>query len=399
MTRFRPGPPCGRSIIVGMLLTVTLTAVLALTTPGWPQDGHGPGATGWNPAETSVGATTIGRLGRAWTVTVAPTAAPCPAGQLAPLIDDGRMYVLDRSTNGVAAFDAATGRELWRWHEDDFRAVRLAVSAGTVVVVDGQCDPAAGGGWVAGLDAATGTRRWRHLSFWRTTTLVVDRGIAVVGGRCHGCVPDMGYGTDGLRVSDGAEVWSRWFQVPTGNVSAGGRVVLRAAADDPFPGVPVPTWTAVDITTGRRVWHTGTAVTGTRAADPAGTVFYLGDAKGLRAVDAATGRALWRTGDGAVRSVATDGRRVYASLAGAVRAYHPVTGRSLWSREVTAPKRLIRAADLLYAHTGDTVAILDPATGATVALSGPFRPMSDHVVVAGGRLHVTDGSSVRAYAP
>ena len=98
---------------MGMLLTVALTAVLTLTTPGWPQDGHGPGSTGWNPAETAVGATTIGRLDRAWTVTVAPTTAPCPAAQLAPVLDDGRMYVLDRSTNGVAAFDAATGRSLW----------------------------------------------------------------------------------------------------------------------------------------------------------------------------------------------------------------------------------------------------------------------------------------------
>jgi outer membrane protein assembly factor BamB len=382
-----------------MLLNLAVVAVLTLTTPPWPQDGYGPGYTGWNPSETTVGAATIGKLRPAWAVDVAPTAAACPVTQVAPLVAGGRMFVLDRSTNGVAAFDAATGAELWRYHDEYLRAVRLAVWEGTVVVVDGPCDPVTEMHWTTGLDAATGARRWRRVSLWQATTLVVDKGIAVVGGRCHGCISDQGYGTDGIRVSDGEQAWYRGFLMPTGNVSAGGRILLRAAADDPFPGVPVPRWTAVDITTGKRIWHTGITVSGTRAADPAGKHFYLGDAKGMRAVDAATGRAIWRTSDGAVRSVAADGSRVYASLAGEVRAYSPVTGKSLWSRKVTVPGRLIRAKDLLYVQAGATVAILNPATGATVTLSAPFRPMSDHVVVAGGRLYVTDGSSVRAYVP
>jgi outer membrane protein assembly factor BamB len=382
-----------------MLLNVAVAAVLALTTPTWPQDGYGPGYTGWNPSETAVGAATIGTLKQAWTVTVAPTAATCPVTQTAPVFADGRMFVLDRSTNGVAAFDAATGKELWRYSDEYLRATRLAVSDGIVVVVDTPCEPGSADHWITGLDAASGERRWRRISMWRATTLVVDKGIAVIGGKCPGCISDTGYGTDGIRVSDGVEVWHSWFQIPTGSVSAGGRIILRAAADDPFPGVPVPKWTAVDITTGKRIWHTGTAVSGTRAADPAGKRFHLGDAKGMRTVDAATGKLIWRTGNGAVRSVAADGSRVYASLGGEVRAYHPVTGKSLWSRKVTAPKRLIRAKDLLYVQTGSTVAILNPATGATVALSTPFRPMNDHVVVTGGRLYVTDGSAVRAYAP
>jgi outer membrane protein assembly factor BamB len=382
-----------------MLLNLVVAAVVALATPTWPQDGYGPGYTGWNPSETTLGAAKIGTVRQVWQVTVAPTATTCPVTQVAPLFADGRMFVLDRSTNGVAAFDAATGTELWRYHDPNLRAVRLAVSEGTVVVIDAPCDPISADHRITGIDAATGARTWMRYLLWRATTLVVEKGIAVVGGRCPACISDIGYGSDGLRVSDGVEVWHRGFMIPTGSVSAGGRVILRDAADDPFPGVPVPRWTAVDITTGQRVWHTGTAVSGTLGADPAGKRFYLGDSKGMRAVDAATGRQIWRTSNGAVRSVAVDNGRVYASLGSEVRAYHPTTGGSLWSRKVTAPKRLIRAKDLLYVQTGSTVAILDPGTGTTAALSTPFRPMNDHVVVAGGRLYVTDGSSVRAYAP
>jgi outer membrane protein assembly factor BamB len=386
-------------MIGGMLLNLVVAAVVTLVTPGWPQDGYGPGYTGWNPSETTVGAATIGKLKRAWTVNVAPTPGTCPVTQVAPLFADGRMFVLDRSTNGVAAFDAATGAELWRYHDENLRAVRMAVAEGTVVVVDAPCDPISADHRITGLDAATGARRWLRFALWRATTLTVDKGIAVIGGKCPACISDIGYGSDGLRVSDGTQAWHRGFMIPTGSVSAGGRTILRDAADDPFPGVPVPKWTAVDITTGQRVWHTGTAISGTLGADPAGKRFYLGDAKGLRAVDAATGKPIWRTGNGAVRSVAVDNGRVYASLGSEVRAYHPTTGKSLWSRKVTAPKRLIRAKDLLYVQTGSTVAILNPATGATAALSTPFRPMNDHVVVTGGRLYVTDSSSVRAYAP
>lgn len=388
-------------IIEDMLFKIAVAALLTLPAPAppapeWPQDGFGPGNTGWNPAETTVGAATIGNLKQSWTATIAHTAA-CPVTQLAPVLAGGRMFVLDRA-GGVAAFDAATGARLWHHSAENFRAVRLAVWGGTVVAVDAPCDRDSADHRIAGLDAATGGRRWLRFFLWRSASLVVDAGIAVVGGRCGGCVSDTGYGTVGFRVTDGAEVWSRAFQIPTGDVSAAGRVILSAAADDPFPGVPRPKWTAVDIRTGTRIWHTHARMSGVRAADPAGRRFLLGDSRGLRAVDAATGRPLWRTGDGPVRTVAADDRRIYASLSGSVRAYSPVTGRSLWSRKVTAPGRPVRAHDLLYVHTGAAVAILNPATGATVALSAPFRPMRDHVVVAGGRLYVTDTSSIRTYS-
>jgi glucose dehydrogenase len=70
-------------------------------------------------------------------------AAACRVTQVAPLVAGGRIFVLDRSTNGVAAFDAATGAELWRYHDEYLRAVRLAVWEGAVVVVDRPCDRAA----------------------------------------------------------------------------------------------------------------------------------------------------------------------------------------------------------------------------------------------------------------
>ncbi|WP_198028868.1 PQQ-binding-like beta-propeller repeat protein [Actinoplanes sp. N902-109] len=394
-------------------VVLTLTAAVAPTSAsaapavpapaaapsGWRMDGYGPGNTGWNPGETAVTAATITRTYPRWKIPAATPAARCAPPPIAPVIADGRLFELNPRTNGLSAYSARTGAKLWDAAPDyNPRVTALAVADDVVIAASADCDVNIGGGQILGYDAGTGKQLWRRLSIWRTPGITMDRGVVLVGGGGGG-VSDIGYGINVYRAKDGADVWSTLFQVPTGVVAAGGRVLLRARADDPFPGVPVPTWTAVDITTGKRLWHTGIATSGVRAADPAGTTFYLADGAGLRAVSASTGRQLWRVSAARVGGVSTDGVRVYVSLADQVRAYDARTGRRLWSRAVTAPGKPIRAADLLYVQTGATVAILTPATGATAALSGPFRPVTGHIVVADGRLYVTDGSSLRAYTP
>jgi outer membrane protein assembly factor BamB len=169
----------------------------------------------------------------------------------------------------------------------------------------------------------------------------------------------------------------------------------------PVPAPPAPEWPQDGYGPGNTGWNPAETAVG---AATIGELKPAWTATIAPAPPAGTGKAPDQARQarpahtGPVRTVAVDDRRIYASLSGSVRAYSPATGRSLWSRKVTAPGRPVRAHDLLYVHTGDAVAILNPATGVTVALSAPFRPMSDHVVVAGGRLYVTDTSSIRTYA-
>lgn len=366
----------------------------------WTQDGFGPGNTGWNPDETVVNARTIKTLKPRWTIPAPTEPEACPPRPVAPVVAGGRVFKLDAATNGVAAYDADTGTRLWGYvGAYYFRAFRLAVADGVLVVADANCDPSAGDGRIVGLDVRTGEQLWIRVNTWRSFAITMDRGVAVMGGECAGCISDIGFGLEAYRVSDGVRLWYKGFEEIAGAASARGRILLSAAGSDPFPGVPTPKWTAVDLKTGKRIWHTGIRTAGARAADPAGNYFYLGDAEGMRVVAAGTGRPLWRMNDGPVGQVAVDDRRVYASLRNQVRAYDAKTGRFLRSRAMTAPKRPIRAADLLYVQTGTAVAILSPVNGSTVALSTPFRPMTDHVVVAGGQLYITDGATLRAYAP
>jgi hypothetical protein len=48
---------------------------------------------------------------------------------------------------------------------------------------------------------------------------------------------------------------------------------------------------------------------------------------------------------------------------------------------------------------GRPLAILAPTTGETVASGNPFNTAAGHVVVAAHRLFISDGTTIRAYAP
>ncbi|WP_306207944.1 outer membrane protein assembly factor BamB family protein [Actinoplanes sp. RD1] len=375
---------------------MSLSLLLALVLAGspWPLPGHDPANTGWNPTAPAVTA-----LRHQWTIPAPVGVAECAAPPVPPVVAGGRLFLLDRSTNGVAAHDAATGARLWTWQGTYyFRAARLAVAGDLLIVVEEPCHLSDEDTRVAALDVATGALRWQRYGSWRTPGIVLDRGILVTGGNCPGCISDIAYRMHGVRVADGTTAWESAWQDIAGPVSANGRILVTAAGRDPFPGVPAPKWTLLDIRTGKRIWHTRIPTAGVRAADPGGERLYLAEAHGMRVVAAATGRRLWATGVGRAGGVAVDDRRVYVSFPGQVRAYDAGTGRFRWARAMTAPGRPVRAGSVLYVPTGATMAILDPASGSTVALSAPFRPVTGPPVVADGRLYLTDGATVRAYA-
>ena len=141
-----------RALLV--LATLPSTA-LAQATGSWALHGHDLGGQRYSRLST-VNTTTVGRLVPKWTWHSGVTAT----FQATPIVLDGVIYV-SLPFSGVAALEAATGREIWRYKHES-RIAKLccgpanrgvAVSGGLVYVgtVDGR---------LLALDAKTGSTVW-----------------------------------------------------------------------------------------------------------------------------------------------------------------------------------------------------------------------------------------------
>ncbi|UWZ59245.1 PQQ-binding-like beta-propeller repeat protein [Dactylosporangium aurantiacum] len=359
---------------------------------GWTHDGFDAGNSGYNPGERGINAGSVGRLRQRWAVTPAAGAEGCAPALPPPLVAGGRVYILDGE--GVTALDAATGRRIWRDPEildsADFRT--LVVSDGLLIVAGTSCyansDP---DGHLYALDAATGARRWHVVQEPPVNELVVDAGTVVASGWATMTNEDT---VIAYRGRDGGRRWSRAGAVLAGPVSAAGRVLLHDAHGT----------AAVTVGGGRELWRTKVrwtprAASGDRfvaVPDPVGQ----GDLTGLVAIRAGDGGIAWRR-PGTAEDVAIDGRRVYAAAGGTLTALHAGRGTRLWSRTLPgAVGRPVRAGGLLYVTVeGRPLRILSPVTGGDVPGAGRFDHASGHAVVTGGRLYLTDGSTLRMYGP
>ncbi len=393
------------AIAVAVVVAVPMPAVAApppqppppplpapLDAGGWTHAGFDAGNSGYNPDERAVNAATIGRLKQRWSVTPAAGAEGCAPALPPPLVVAGRVYVLDGE--GVTALDAGTGKAVWRdrriLDSMDFR--RIVVGDGMLVVAGASCyansDP---DGFLFALDAATGARRWDVTQEPPVNELVVDAGTVVTSGWATMTNEDT---VIAYRGRDGSKRWTRAGAVLAGPVSAAGRVLLHDAKGT----------TAVTVAGGRTLWRSRVrwsplAATADRfiaRPDPVGQ----GDQDGLAAIRAGSGGIAWRRA-GTVESVAVDRQRVYAAAGGTVVAYRASTGSKAWTRTLPGPaQRPVRAGGLLFvAVEGGPLAILSPVTGGTVPGAGRFDGVSGHAVVAGGRLFLSDGRTLRVYGP
>jgi outer membrane protein assembly factor BamB len=356
-------------------------------TPGWTQDGYGPGNTGYNPAESQLNAGTVGGLRLRWTARPKPGTEGCTHATDPPLVAGDRVVL--REGDGIGARDVRTGKLLWQRPGFSLLGRRLAIGAGLVLVTDSSCySQSSYDGAITALNLATGTVSWRARQSGTVDKLVVDGGVLVTHGYCYTCDEDKDQ-VIAYRLAGGAKLWSRNHVELAGEVSAGRRVLL-ASTTEAF-GTQ-----AVGLLTGAVAWRSGQAWRAL-SASPAGDRFLATGGTGFSAVTAATGKVAWSVRS-EVRTLSTDGRRVYAA-GSALTAYDAAKGRKLWSRALREPGKPIRAGGLLYVTTpGSALAILAPATGRTVASGGAYRAAIDHVVVTGGRLFTTDGTAIRAYA-
>ena len=369
--------------IGALALAISLTAgggtSAAAGGPAWTQDGYGAGNTGYNPAESTINANSVGKLKLRWTVAPVPATEGC-ADSKTPVVADGRMFIVDG--DGVGAYGVRNGKLLWR------NATVMATRVGRTLTVVGHLVITTGwscfgmsnpSGHMSALDVQTGKLRWHVMQGDNIVSVVADRGTIVANAECSVCGSSS---VTGYRASDGKQTWTNQDNVATGPVSAGGRLLLTAMDGGS---------SAVAVATGKALWKSSMRWT-SLAANPSGDTFYATNPAGaLAAVDARTGEVAWSVPK-AAGPLAADGRRVFVAKSG-ITAFDAKTGRKRWSHLGNAGPRPVRAGGLLYAAGG----ALSPVTGATVLANGYG---GNHVVVVGGRLYATSGEGVvRAYAP
>jgi alcohol dehydrogenase (cytochrome c) len=232
---------------LALLAAILSPAAAAQSPDGWPLHGHDLGGQRFSPL-SALDTGTVARLVPKWTYHSGVTAT----FQATPIVAGGVMYV-SLPFSGVAALDAATGRERWRYTHVS-RAARLccgpanrgvAVSGGTVYVgtVDGR---------LVALDAATGAVRWDvTVAEYEGTTeatsqLKQDDPLSRVG-----ATGSTGVGISAAPLVFGGKVFVGIAGVGYGLHPDQGLAVVGVAGQYGRPGLMA----AFDARTGRPVWR------------------------------------------------------------------------------------------------------------------------------------------------
>ena len=244
---------------------------------------------------------------------------------LSPAVAGGRVFVAD-ARGRVSAFDAGSGRSVWR--TDTGAAITGGIGSGGGRVVAGTQD-----GEVLALSAESGAIAWRAaVSSEVLSRPRVAEGRVVVrtlDGKLHG-----------LDAGSGEARWSYDAGVPSLSVrGTGSPAIVRDAA---LAGFDNGRLAAVRIENGEVLWEA-----------------VVSSARGPSELD--------RLADVDAQPVVVRGVVYAASHERSVAAFDVETGRALWRRDIETRTGLAADEDLVFVAAADgTVQALDRLSGATV---------------------------------
>ncbi len=348
---------------LSLLLFLLLGATALVSAADWPQF-RGPAANGQSPETGIFKAWKTHPPRGLWNVTLSDN------GYSGPSVANGKLFVIDHQgkQDVVCAFDAATGRSLWRFPYSEplnnnygYARATPSVSAGKVVTVSRS-------GQVFCLDAGTGHKLWS-----------VNM-VSAYGGKR----PMWDYSMSAL--IDGSKV----ILVPGG---AGAAVV------------------AVDLATGHTLWKGGGSDPASYATPVKATIngraqYVIFTAAGLLGVDAGSGARVWSfpwKTDSDVNAAAplVIGNTVYiTSDYGHGCALVQVNGSSakqLWAKRGNASMQAHFSSPIYYNGyiygTGepDNLMCLDPKTGALKWVTTGFE--KGGIITADGTIIALAGRS------
>jgi outer membrane protein assembly factor BamB len=234
-----------------------------------------------------------------------------------PVVAGGRVYAVDARAV-VSAYDAQTGRRLWRFdtEPEDARTTGLG---GGVAFSEGRVYVASGYAQVLALDASNGQEAWRA-----TVTAPARAAPTVAGGRVFAISAD-----NQIHAFDAASGHRLWGYAGSsegagfyGNASPAveGNVLVAVFSSGEIYGLRVET--------GRVVWQD--ALTGLLRTD---AISALADIRGLPVIDGGT-----------VTVISNGGRMASLELR---------TGGHLWDRDVASRVHPWVAGDFVFVTTSD----------------------------------------------
>jgi outer membrane protein assembly factor BamB len=332
----------------------------------------------------------------------------------APVVADGLVYTLDAAAT-VAAFDAGSGREVWRTRvapegedpEDGF--------GGGLAWMDGRLFAATGFGEVVALGARDGAELWRRNlgAPIRSAPAAADGRVVVVTRDSAGFA---------LSAEDGSVLW-RVRGAPGGAGVLGG---ASPAIGGPLAVLPFASGEliAVVAATGRRVWSD--ALTGGRgglamtdisdvSGDPvvAGVAVFAANATGaMVAIDGRSGRRGWLRPTASDNPVWAVANSVFVvSREARLLRLASATGEVMWAVDLPAYEDpedrdgvisyggpVVADGRVYLTSTDDALLVFDAATGEqTDRVDLPGGSVTGPVIAGGALFVLGDDGVLRAF--
>ena len=388
------------------LADVAVVVPPASTNATWPQ-------AGGNAAKVAGHVTLSSNPSRAWTASIAGTSKTRRLAA-APVVGDGRLYVVDTSAV-VHAFDAQTGARLWRHQIEVSGDLQDATFGGGAAYDDGRIYATNGVGDVVALDAQTGSE------IWRVKPAGPLRGAPTVAFN-EVFVMTQDNQVFALSVEDGEVVWQR-------AAASGQSGVFGVAAPAAGQGTVVAGYSSGELVAyryenGRELWSDALARTSISTqvgaltdvdADPIidqGRVYALGQGGRMAAYELLTGQRIWELTLAGISTPTVVGEWVFTLTdAAQLLAIQRNTGRIRWLTQLdrwrdakdregpifwTGP--VLASGRLWIASSRGAVKSVDVMTGE----AADFTELDDGVslppVVANNTLYILDDKgTIHAY--
>ena len=331
----------------------------------------------------------------------------------APVVKDGRIYVIDAAQR-VSAFDVATGRRVW---ENRLKAANpqwdeFSVGGGLAITGD-KLIVASGFGYVTALNLSDGTEIWR-----RATDSPLSSSPAILGTRAF--LTSTNNDFYAIDTENGEIIWNdqaiaesaRVLSSPSPAVSQDILVVGYSSGEliAYLPANGRRLWADTLTSTGR---YTPLSVINDIAGKPTmqdGIVYAASHSGILTAIDARTGARIWSRTFGSRQGPVIGGDYLFVvGVNGKVAALNKIDGKIAWTRDLPEFKdgnrenRIVWTGPLLaegrlvvVSSEGDVIA-LSPQNGETVSELKVGQGIYIEPIAAAGKVFVlTDSATLIA---